>query len=273
MGEERVEQAREEVEGGRRDPERERVVVQARGRQRQRQVRRRRRMWRLLLRGRGRCRLLRCRVGVGVGVGRFGVRGGAGLVAAQALARAGGGAEEDEERGGRLGGEEELGRGRHGAERPGRMLLLVLVVVREWLSRRRCEIREDLLAIAVTRHRSVPLACTVASGTGRDPLFFWALGRFEFEYCWACRNPSRVLFACSESEPRPTFPAASDRLREAPDWGAAAGAIYSRGVPPVTLSLPKSQHRTSETTAHRRRLRLVPFVAAAGALKVEASSL
>jgi hypothetical protein len=56
-----------------------------------------------------------------------------------------------------VGGEEE-GRGRHGGARGrGRMALLVVAVVRRWLSRRRCEIREgDFVsgeAIAVTRRR------------------------------------------------------------------------------------------------------------------------
>lgn len=162
VGEERLEEAREEVEGGRRDPERERVVVQARGRQRQG---RRRWRWRLLLRG---------RVRVGVGVGRFGVRGGAGLVAAQALARAGGGAEEDEERGGRVSCEEEGERGRHGGERRGRMVLLL--VVREWLSRRCGEIREDFVGDRVMRrHPSMPLPCKVA---------------FHFFFTFCCRAPT-----------------------------------------------------------------------------------
>jgi hypothetical protein len=130
VGEERVEEAREEVEGGRRDAERKREVVRARRRQRQR----------CLLR-------LRRRNGV--------VRAGTGrVVATPALARGGGGRggsggggieEEEESRGGGGGvggGEEERrgGRGRHGEGRA----RMVVVVVR-WLSRRCCQTREDFL--------------------------------------------------------------------------------------------------------------------------------
>lgn len=110
VGKERVEEAREEVEGGRRHPERERVVVRARRRQRQR---------------------LRLRL-------QRGRRNGVQFldVEAPALAgRGGGGVEEDEERGGGGGevvGEEEEeegggGRRRH-RRRPRRMVVVVVAL-------------------------------------------------------------------------------------------------------------------------------------------------
>ncbi|TVU12418.1 hypothetical protein EJB05_46062, partial [Eragrostis curvula] len=131
VGEERVEQAREEVEGGRRHAEREREVVRARGRQRQRLRLRRRRGWSRRH-------------------GFLDVR--AGVVAAPALARGGGGGRrggggvEEEERGGGGGvggGEEEEGRHGEGQVRRARMAMVEVEV--RWLSRRCCEIREDFV--------------------------------------------------------------------------------------------------------------------------------
>jgi len=107
------------------------------------------------------------------------------------------------------------------------MLLLLVVVVREWLSRRRCEIREDFVG---DRSDATPIGAARVHrsrlGLEGIHIFFWALGRFEFEYCWACRNPSRVLFACSESEPRPTFPAASDSVRHRTGRSRRRGYIF-----------------------------------------------